>query len=67
MATTSPPPLGESPAYLIAAAYSARQSGDRELERTARKRLADNYGIRLMFNRPTAPESASNRQGDDNG
>lgn len=51
---SSPPPLGESPAYLIAAAYSAHVSRDRELERTARRRLIREYGIRLTFGKPTA-------------
>ncbi len=41
--------LGESPAYLMAAAYSAHRSGDRELERVARQRLHDEYGIELVF------------------
>jgi len=46
---TKPPALGESPAYLMAAAYSAHRSGDRELERVARQRLDREYGITLVF------------------
>lgn len=57
MTDTTPPPLGESPAYLIAAAYSAHRSGDRELERTARRRLSNQYGIRLTFGKPNAPNT----------
>tara|TARA_R110002073_G_scaffold332412_2_gene518474 strand:- start:18349 stop:18510 length:162 start_codon:yes stop_codon:yes gene_type:complete len=33
----------------MAAAYSAHRSGDRELERVARQRLHDEYGIELVF------------------
>ena len=48
-----PPALGESPAYLMAAAYSAHLSGDTELERVARQRLDREYGITLVFRDPT--------------
>jgi hypothetical protein len=61
--TNALPPLCESPAYLIAAAYSAYRSGDRELERTARQRLIKEYGIRLVFGEPTNPAPAEKTQG----
>lgn len=56
MKSPSPPPLGESPAYLIAAAFSAWRSGDAELEKTARRRLRKQYGISLIFASPRIDE-----------
>ncbi|MEO9594541.1 hypothetical protein [Rhodopirellula bahusiensis] len=49
MPQTKSPPYGESPTYLIAAAYAGFMTGDRELERVAKKRLADDYGIKVTF------------------
>lgn len=60
------PPLCESPAYLIAAAYSAHRSGDHELEKTARRRLFREFGIRLVFGSPKAisPQGESGEETD---
>lgn len=67
MANTIPPPLGESPVYLIAAAYSGYRSGDRELESTARRRLLREYGIRLTFEKPSGRvHSANDTEGREN-
>ncbi len=56
-ATTLPPPLGESPAYLVAAAYAAHRSGDAELERVVLRRLIRDFGIRLIFERTQLPSA----------
>ena len=38
-----------SPAELVAVARAARAVGDRELERTARKELQQQFGISIKF------------------
>ena len=46
----------DSPAALVAIVRAARLSGDRDLEREARRELAERFGIRLSFeqDRPEA-------------
>lgn len=63
------PPLGESPTYLIAAAYAGHMVGDKELERVARQRLVDDYGIKLNFFDPSKSrtQSAERKGGAQNG
>ena len=39
------------PAALLSIAWASRQAGDRELERAARRELADVYGIALTISR----------------
>jgi len=39
----------DSPATLVAIIVAARRAGDRELERDARQKLLDRYGVRLNF------------------
>jgi hypothetical protein len=40
-----------APPALLAIIRAARMAGDRDLERAARKELAEKYGIELMFRR----------------
>lgn len=40
-----------SPAALVAIAKAARQAGDRDLERAARRQLQERHGIRITFDR----------------
>jgi len=48
--------IHNSPEALVAIARAARAAGDRDLERSARRQLADNYGIELTFRRaPVLP------------
>jgi hypothetical protein len=39
----------ESPATLVAIIVAARRAGDRELERQARRKLQDRFGVKLNF------------------
>ena len=48
----------DSPATLVAIIVAARRAGDRELERDARQKLLDRYGVRLSFS-----QAADDRQG----
>lgn len=41
----------ESPATAVAILVAARHSGDRNLERMARRRLANDFGIKITFSR----------------
>ena len=41
----------EAPQTLVAIVRAARLSGDRDLERAARRDLRDRFGIELTFNR----------------
>jgi hypothetical protein len=43
--------LTSSPAALVAIARAAYLTGDRELERTAKRQLQDEFGIHLRFDR----------------
>jgi hypothetical protein len=54
-AAPSPLPLSDPPA-LLAIARAAHQTGDRRLERAARKLLRDRYGIEVSFRRSIDPE-----------
>ena len=45
---TPPADLSDSPLYLLAVLFSARQSKDRALERVTRRRL-DALGVRVAF------------------
>lgn len=45
---TGPPALADSPLVLLATLVAARRSGDRALERLARRRL-DTLGVRIAF------------------
>lgn len=47
---------GDSPATLVAIVVAARRAGDRELEREARWKLEDRFGVRLSFARELAPD-----------
>ncbi len=44
------------PAALVAIIIAARRSGDRELERAAKRELRDEHGIALRFVQPARPE-----------
>jgi len=39
----------ESPATLVAILVAARRSGDQELEREARRKLEERFGVKLTF------------------
>ena len=41
----------ESPATLVAIIVAARRAGDRELEREARHKLQERFGVKLSFAR----------------
>jgi hypothetical protein len=43
------PDRAESPATLVAIIVAARRAGDRELEREARRRLEERFGVKLSF------------------
>jgi hypothetical protein len=43
----------EGPAALVSVARAAHRTGDRDLERAARRLLLDEYGIRISFSRGT--------------
>ncbi len=43
----------EGPAALVSVARAAHRTGDRDLERAARRLLLDDYGIRISFTRGT--------------
>lgn len=60
--TTDPPPLADSPLYLLAVLYSARRSRDRALERVTRRRL-DQLGIHITFGDELSPSDAPQAQG----
>jgi hypothetical protein len=47
----------ESPATLVAIIVAARRAGDRELERDARRKLEDRFGVKLNFARDRATET----------
>lgn len=49
----------DSPATLVAIVYAAHRSGDRDLERAAKRRLDDEYGIRLRLRRHQPRREAS--------
>jgi hypothetical protein len=42
----------DSPATLVAIIVAARRTGDRELEREARRQLEERFGAKLSFGRP---------------
>jgi hypothetical protein len=44
----------EGPAALVSVARAAHRTGDRDLERAARRLLLDSYGIRIAFARTQA-------------
>ena len=48
-----------SPATLVAIAVAARRAGDRELERDARQKLEERFGVRIQFPK----ESSDARRG----
>lgn len=41
----------ESPSTLVAIVVAARRSGDRELEKDARRKLEERFGVKLNFAR----------------
>ncbi|MBL6707127.1 MAG: hypothetical protein ISQ06_13530 [Planctomycetaceae bacterium] len=41
--------VGHSPASLVAILVAAHKANDRELERAARHKLEDDFGIKLRF------------------
>lgn len=43
------PPFNNSPTELVAIIRAARMSGDRELERSAKRDLVERFGIKLTF------------------
>jgi hypothetical protein len=51
--TTTTKPVQSDPTALVAIAKPAHQSGDRELERAARRKLQERHGISLRFARRT--------------
>jgi hypothetical protein len=53
--TPSPSPLSDPPA-LLAIVRAAREIGDRDLERAARKLLREHYGIEVSFRQANDPE-----------
>lgn len=54
--------MPSSPATLVAILVAARRANDRDLEREARQRLKDEYGIRLTFARPGRPRRQEPRR-----
>jgi hypothetical protein len=50
--STTTKPVQSDPTALVAIAKAAHQTGDRELERAARRELQDRHGIILRFVRP---------------
>ena len=50
-----------SPAELVAIIRAARMSSDRELERSAKRELADRFGITLKFSAKTEQRQAVTR------
>ena len=61
--TTDPPPdLADSPLYLLAVLFSARQSKDRTLERVTRHRL-HTLGIRIAFGNELPPPEQTRAKG----
>jgi hypothetical protein len=53
----TPRPIQSDPSTLVVIAKAAHQTGDRELERAARRELRERHGIRLSFERPTTKEA----------
>lgn len=51
--STTTKPMQSDPTALVAIARAAHQSGDRELERAARRELLERHGIILRFARTT--------------
>jgi hypothetical protein len=49
------------PPALLAVARSAHLSGDRSLERAARRRLRERYGIEINFRRPASEAEGAAR------
>lgn len=47
----------ESPAVLVAIIVAARRAGDKELEREARNRLEERFGVKLFFARTFEDQS----------
>ena len=41
----------ESPSTLVAIVVAARRAGDRELEKDARRKLEERFGVKLTFAR----------------
>jgi hypothetical protein len=56
MLTTEPSPHLSDPPALLAIARAAREVGDRDLERAARRLLRERYGIEISFRRSPVPE-----------
>ena len=48
------------PLSLVAIARAARLTGDRHLERAARRLLREQYGMKVSFSRPLIKKGASN-------
>ncbi len=48
-------PMTDAPS-LVAIARAAHQTGDRELERAARRLLRERFGIKITFRRPGNPQ-----------
>jgi hypothetical protein len=47
-----------APPALLAIVQAARRAGDRDLEQTARRELAERFGIELVFKRRRPQEAA---------
>jgi hypothetical protein len=60
-----PPPTrtSDSPATLVAIIAAARRAGDRELEREARRRLEEQFGMRLTIIRERDQEEVAHHAG----
>jgi hypothetical protein len=56
---TNEPTVCDSPMALVAMLRAARIAGDKELERAARQRLLERFGIELVFRRKRDEEVAS--------
>jgi len=51
-----------SPATLVAIIVAARNSKDRDLERTAKKELRERFGVNLTFQRSKPGREQTSRQ-----
>ncbi len=61
---TTPPTYCPSADGLVAIIVAARRSGDRDLERRARRELHDRHGIRLSFATADGPPNTEGRDHD---
>jgi hypothetical protein len=54
----------QSPAALVSVARAAHRTGDRELERAAKRLLLEQYSIRIVFQRAQAAAEDEAQAGD---